>query len=128
MPCESRLNSNLGGFPVTYFTDKNYVRVLTDDGSKSLGKGEVYLCIDLNLADPFDLVLNRIFNGNDVDVGLVNGGKGRIEGSGFSASGRPSDQNDPVRGLNKPVKFSIVLFLPAIFVTKFNKFIYSSLK
>ena len=52
--------------------------------------------IDLHLADAADPVFDRIFDGDDIDVGVVDRGQRRIEGGGLAGAGRTGDEHDAV--------------------------------
>ncbi len=73
VPGEGRLDGNFGSLLVADFAHQDHIGVLPHDGTQPLGKGQFDLGIDLDLADAFDLVFNRIFNGDDVDARFVDG-------------------------------------------------------
>ena len=56
--------------------------------------------IDLDLNDPIDVVFHRIFGRDQFVVDLIQLRQGRVEGRGFSRSGRTGHQNDPVGSLH----------------------------
>ena len=66
-----RPDSNLRRLRVTDFSDHDDIRVLTEDGTQAIGEGQPRLDVDLNLIDPCQLVFDWVFNGDDVDLRLV---------------------------------------------------------
>ena len=68
MPGQGGLDGDFGGFPVADFTYQNDIRVLADDRPEAAREGEVDFGIDLYLTDAFDLILNGVFDGNNVDI------------------------------------------------------------
>jgi hypothetical protein len=53
--------------------------------------------MDLNLVDPFQLILDRILGGDDLDVRAVDLDQRTVERRGLSRTGRAGDQDDAVR-------------------------------
>ena len=70
------------------------VRVLTQDGAQGVGKRQALLFIDLNLRDAGEYVLDRVFDGHDIDVDRVELGEQRIERRGLARTGRAGEQHD----------------------------------
>ena len=68
---ERRLDGDLGGLEVAHLADHDHVRVLAEEGAQAAGEGEVNLRVDLRLADAGELILDRILDGEDVEVGRV---------------------------------------------------------
>ena len=94
------LDSDLRGLKVTNLPHQDDIRILADDSPKPVGKGEIDLGIDLDLADTPDLVFNRIFNSNYVDIRIVEDTERLIQGRCLSATGRTCNQNDSKRLTN----------------------------
>src|SRR4030042_2620379 len=59
-------NGNTCCLQVAYLSHHNDIRVLTQDRTQGVGKGEVYLGFNLYLVDFFDQVFNRVFHGLDI--------------------------------------------------------------
>ena len=84
MPCQCGLDGDLSGFTVAHFTDHDDVGVLPQDGAQGVGKGQADLLVHLNLVDARQLVLHRLFHGDDlVGVG-IDLGQGRVKRGGFA--------------------------------------------
>ena len=63
------LNRAGSSFRVANFADQNHVRVMSEDTAKPGGEIESDLRLDLDLADLLQIVFNRIFDGDDFQVG-----------------------------------------------------------
>src|SRR5690242_757617 len=97
VPGESGLDGDLGGFLVANFADHDFVGVVAQDGAQAAGESEAFFLVDGNLGDALELILDGIFDGNDlvlVAFDFVNGG---IQRGGLAGSGRPGDQDHAVR-------------------------------
>ena len=60
-------HTDLGGLTVSDLSDGNDVRVLTKDGTKTIGKIHACFLIDLHLVYSIDIVLNRILQSYYID-------------------------------------------------------------
>ncbi len=65
------LDGNTAGFQVAHLTDHDDIRVLTHDGAQRPGEIQADGRLDLNLVDAFELILDRVFNGDDLALGRV---------------------------------------------------------
>src|ERR1044072_8076206 len=63
---ERRLDSNLRRLVVADFADHDLVRVVAQDGAQTAGERQTLLLVDGNLRDAVELVLDRVFDGNDL--------------------------------------------------------------
>ncbi len=97
MTRERSANGNLSGFRITDFADKDDVGILSEDVSQALREGETDLRLHLDLPDPRQLVLDRVFNRQDVAVLLVQFLERSVEGRRLATAGRTGDQQDAVR-------------------------------
>ena len=66
-----RLNGADGSFGITYFTDQHDIGVMAQDTSKAGGEGESNLRLHLNLADLLQIVLDRILDRDDLEIGAA---------------------------------------------------------
>src|SRR5690606_15279051 len=73
------------------------VRILAHDAAQGVGEVQPDLRPRLDLVDALDLVLDRILDGDDLDVGRVELAQRRVQGRGLARTGRAGDQEDPVR-------------------------------
>ena len=94
---ERGLNGDFGRFVIANFPDENRVRVLTKKGAKNAGESQPDVLIDLNLIDPFEIVLDRIFGGGKIVGDLVELGERRVKRRRFTATRGSGDENHPVR-------------------------------
>ncbi len=72
------------------------VRVLAHDGAQGVREGEVDLRLHLDLVDAGHLVFDRVLDGDDLHVGLVEPVEGRIKGGGLAASRGAGHEEDAV--------------------------------
>ena len=68
---DCRTNSDFSGFFVSHLTDHDNVRVLSQDGTKRRREGHIGFRIDLRLVDTRHDILDRVFNGDNVDLGTA---------------------------------------------------------
>ncbi len=65
------LNGDTAGFQVTHLTDHDDIRVLTHDGAQCPGEVQADGRLDLNLIDALELILDRVFDGDDLALGGI---------------------------------------------------------
>src|SRR4029077_7432444 len=63
---ERGLNGDLRGFLVADFADHDFIRVVAQDGAQSPREGQPLFLVDRNLGDSAQLVLDGIFDGNNL--------------------------------------------------------------
>ena len=63
------LERNLCGLLVPDLANHQYIRVLSQNRTENKREGQAYLFIDLDLVDPGQFILHRVFNRNK--VGLI---------------------------------------------------------
>ena len=100
---EARLHGDLGGLGIADLADHDDVRVLAEDGAEPVGEGEIDLRVDLDLAHPLQLVLDRVLDGDDVLLRRVDLVQRGIEGGGLAAAGRAGDQDDAAGAGQEPL-------------------------
>ena len=66
MSCYGGTHCYLCGFTVTYFTDSDNIRVLTEYGTKTAGKGHACFFVYLYLVYAVYVVFDGIFKSNKV--------------------------------------------------------------
>jgi hypothetical protein len=91
---EARLHGDLGGLGVADLADHDDVRVLAQDGAQAAGEGQLDFRVNLYLADPLDLVLDGVLDGDDVLLRRVEPVQGGVEGGGLAAAGGAGDEDD----------------------------------
>src|SRR6478672_8489224 len=102
---ERGLDGNLRCLGVTDFAHHNFVRVMTENGSQSASKGQSLFLIDRNLCNPANLILDWIFNSDDlvfVSLDLIDGG---VQGGGFTAARGSGYQHHAIRFRNITAEF-----------------------
>ena len=87
---------------VADLADEHDGRVLAQDRTQTGREGETDLGIHLDLSDARLLDLDRVFDGNDVLVGLIDPRDRRVKGGRLAAAGRPGDQEDAVGSPDHP--------------------------
>lgn len=65
VPGKRRLDGHGGGFPVPDFPNQDAVRILAQDTSETAAEGQADFGPDGHLADSRQLILHRVFHGND---------------------------------------------------------------
>ena len=86
MTSQRCLYRDLRGLFVTNLTDEYHVRVLTQYRAEGRREVETRLYIYLNLYNPCESVLYRIFDRHDVDAFTLHMTDSRVECGGFSAT------------------------------------------
>ena len=84
MPGERRVDRYPGGLFVADFSDHDDVRVLAQGAPQAFGEGVAFLSLSLGLDDTFDMVFNRVFDGDDLDFRGVDFFQEGVEGSGLA--------------------------------------------
>ena len=69
---------------VTDFTDHDHVRVLTQNGSQTTGKGHLGFGVDRRLADTRQVIFHRIFDGQNIARLVVKMAEGGVQTGGFA--------------------------------------------
>ena len=97
MAGQRRLDGDLGGLGVADFADHDDVGILAHDRAQAVGEGQTDLRIDMDLVDAAQLILDRIFDGNDFFAGIVDLLQRAVKRCRFAAAGRAGDQNHAMR-------------------------------
>ncbi len=66
MTGQGGLNSDFRRLPIADFPNHDDVGILAQNGAQSGSKGQFDFRVDLDLADPVELVFDGIFNGDDI--------------------------------------------------------------
>ena len=101
MAGERRLNGDLGGFAIAHLTDHDDVRILAQDGAQGVGKAQADLGMNLDLVDTAQLVLHRVFHGDDLGGLSIELAEGGIERGGLARAGGAGNQQDAVGPLQQ---------------------------
>lgn len=73
------LGRDLGRRQVADLADQDDVRVLAQDVTEYIGEIQPDRRLDLDLVDAVELVLDRVLDGDDLDLGRVQPDQGRVE-------------------------------------------------
>ena len=95
------LDGNLRGFEVAHLSHHDAVRILTEEGTQRLGKGQPHGVIDRHLHDAVHFILHRVLRGDQLGVDRIDTAQRGIERGRLPRSGRPGDDEDAVRLLNR---------------------------
>ena len=101
MAGQGRLDGNFRCLRISNLADEDHIRVLPDNGSQGIGKGEPDGRLDLNLVDPSELIFYGILDGDDLLLRGVDLFESTVKGGGLSASCGTGDENDPMRSLDQ---------------------------
>ncbi|KAG0752040.1 hypothetical protein G6F24_013842 [Rhizopus arrhizus] len=91
------LYRDLRGFQVADLADHDRIRVLAQDRAQCGAETHADARIDLDLADTGEVVLHRVFHGQDVAGAAVELAQRRIQRGGLATAGRAGHQHDAVR-------------------------------
>src|SRR5690606_36481646 len=94
---ERGLDRDARGLQVAHLADHDDVRVLAHDRTQRVREVEPDLRLGLDLVDALDLVLDRVLDGDDLDVRRVELAQRRVQRGGLARAGRAGDQQDAVR-------------------------------
>src|SRR5204862_7905021 len=81
--------------------DENHVRVLPDDVSEPRGERQADLRLHVDLVDALELVLDRVFDGDDLPVGRVDLVERAVARRRLATARPPGAEQDPVRALDE---------------------------
>ncbi len=104
MPGQRRLHRDLRGLQVADLADHDDVRVLPQDRAQQGGEVQPDLRLDLDLVDARELVLDRVLDRDDLARDRVERQQPGIQRRGLAAAGRPGDQHDAVRQVERRVE------------------------
>ena len=96
MAGERRLNGDLRRLEVARLADKDAVRILAEKSAKAAGEVQADRFVDRHLHDAVDVILDRIFRGEQFGVRLVDFPQARVERGRFARAGRAGHDDDAV--------------------------------
>lgn len=96
MPGECGADGDLGGLGIADFADHDDIGILAEDGAEAGGEGEAAAGFDGDLGDAVELVLNGVFDGDDLLLGGIDALKDRVEGGGLSRAGGAGGEEEAV--------------------------------
>ena len=92
-----RLQGDSGRLLIADLADQHDVRILAQDRAQPRGERHPGPRVDLDLVDPLQLVLDRVFDRDDVLDRRFDPVQRRVQGRGLAAAGRAGHQDHPLR-------------------------------
>ncbi len=99
VPRQRSLHRDLRRLLVADFANQNHVRVVAQYRAQPPRERQARLLRNLYLVDAAQLILHRVFDGNDFAVRVIDLVERGVEGRGLAAAGGAGDQDDAVRQL-----------------------------
>ena len=93
---QCRLHRDLCRFRIADFADHDLIRVVAQNRAQAAREGEALFFIHRNLQHAGQLILDRVFDGDDLVVAVVDFGNRCVERGGLAAAGGPGDQKHAV--------------------------------
>ena len=93
---ERRVDGDLRGFLIADFADHDLIGIVTQDGAQAAREGQALFLVDRNLGDAFELVFDRVFDGDDLVFVVLDFAQRGVEGGGFAGTGGSGDQHHAV--------------------------------
>jgi hypothetical protein len=106
---EGRVDRDFGGLKVADFTDHHDVGRLTEHRAEGGGEGHADVALDLHLVDAGHLVFDRIFDGDDLAVRLVDVVQRRVKGRRLAGTGRAGDEEHAVGAGHEALELGLVV-------------------
>ena len=97
---ERCLDRGFGGFAVADFPNHDHVGVVPKDGPQARSEVEPHPAVHRNLVHAFDVVLDRIFDGDAFDLVGHDASQRGVERCRFARTGGPRHQQDAVGALD----------------------------
>src|SRR6185369_8220892 len=86
------VDSDLRSFSVADFADHDLVGIVTQDGTQTTGKCQALFLINGNLHNAANLVLDRVFDGDELVFFALDLIQSGVQGGRLAGAGRPGDQ------------------------------------
>jgi hypothetical protein len=97
MARERGLHRDLRRLKIAHFADHDDVGVLAQDRAQHMREGQADLRFHLDLVDAFELIFDRIFDGEELALGQIEPVETGIERRRLAAAGRTGHQQDALR-------------------------------
>ena len=110
MARERRLDAHLGGFGVAHLPHQDHVGGLPQHGSDDPREIEADLVLDLHLVDAGEVILDRIFGGDDLGVGAVELVERGVERGRLARTRGTGDEDDAVGAANQVFELPEIVF------------------
>ena len=102
------LNCHFSGLCIADFTDKDHVGCLTKHRTNDSREVETNVVLDLNLVNAGQVILDRVFGGDDLPIGAVQFAESTIQSRCLAASGGAGHKEDAVWATNDRLEAAIV--------------------
>ena len=110
MARERRLDAHLGRLGVAHLPHQDHVGGLPQHGSDDPREIEADLVLDLHLIDAGEVILDRIFRGDDLGVGAVELVERGVERGRLARARRTGDEDDAVGAANQVFELPEIVF------------------
>jgi hypothetical protein len=94
---ERRVDGDLRRLVVADLPHHDLVGIVAQDGPQPAGEGQALLLVDRNLRDPFQLILDRVLDRDDLVLDRLDLRERRVEGGRLAAAGGPGHEHHAVR-------------------------------
>src|SRR5581483_6942143 len=110
---ERRLDRHRGGLAVADLADHDDVGIVAQIAAQDAGERQVDLWIDGYLGNTLQLIFDRVFYSEDVEIGRVDLGETRVQRGGLAGARRAGHENDSVRAANQVIDDIQMIFAEA---------------
>src|SRR5437899_8553932 len=111
MPGLGRAHGNLGSLEVANFTDQNDIRIVAQNRAQPGRESQPNLLAHLNLNRAFELIFNRILEGDDFARFVAGLGKSSIECRRLAAARGPREQHQSLGESRQFLKDLLLVWL-----------------
>ena len=105
VPGQRRFDGDLRGLEVADLAHEDAIRVLPQEGAERFVEGHAHGVVHLHLHDAFDVVLHRVFGGQELVADHVDLAQRRVERGGLAGTGRARHQQNAVRQVDDLAEF-----------------------
>ena len=106
---ERGINGDVRRLRIPDFPDHDDVRRLPEHGSEGGCKGHADVCLHHDLVNTWKLVLDRVLDGNDLFVRLVDDVQTGVKRGRLARAGRTGDQQNPVWEAEKLLESLLII-------------------
>src|SRR3982075_151424 len=102
------MNGNVGGLCISDLPHHDHVRILANESAQGSGKRETDLRLDLRLVDAGNLILNGVFDGQNLSCRVVEYAEHGRKRCRLTAARWPGDDDQAVRKLEEVSELGFV--------------------
>ena len=110
---ERGVDGDLGGFLIADFADHDLIGIVPQDGAEAAREGQALLLVDRDLRDALELILDGIFDGDDLVFVVLDLAQRGVERGGFAGTGGAGDQHHAVGLGDVAAEFGEIAFAEA---------------